>query len=85
MPDSDLIRNLRDLPPEPEPQPFELLLAELVKINAGISDLKERLNVGNELRIEQNEALTELMNANRIAYNPARPIRKIEPRLERWS
>ena len=85
MPEDDLIRNLRDLPPVREPDRFELLLAELVKINAGISDLKERMNVRNELRVEQNEMLKEILRDEKSSYRPAKPIRRYEPKLERWS
>jgi len=85
MPEDDLLRNLRDLPPAAEPQPFELLLAELVKINAGISDLKERLNVGNELRIEQNEQLKDLLSKQKSSYKPVRRLKPYQSGGFEWN
>ena len=55
MPDESLLSILRELPPAAEPNVLERMLKELVLLNNNIDDVKRKLDVANELAIQESE------------------------------
>ena len=75
MAQDDLLSMLRDLPPEREPSDLAVIAKELAELNNHLSDIKDKLNVSNELQMNYQWWLRE--GGRSDFASQARPIKNV--------
>lgn len=85
MAQDDLLSTLRDLPPEKEPSDLAAIAKELAELNNHLSDIKDKLNVSNELQVNYQWWLRD--GGRSDSASQARPIKNVprSQQIRRWN